>query len=53
MSNFEKTLQQQRHIQQQQDQKDQQTTQSEPVTHSPSNPGSDYPAPPLPPKHQS
>ncbi|GGE73121.1 NAD(P)-dependent dehydrogenase (short-subunit alcohol dehydrogenase family) [Paenalcaligenes hominis] len=53
MSNFEKTLQQQRHIQQQQDQKDQQTTQSEPVTHSPSNPGSDYPTPPLPPQHQS
>lgn len=52
MSTPEKTVQKQRHIQEQQDQKDQQNPQPEPVTHSPSRPGADYPTPPLPPQHQ-
>lgn len=46
------TRQTQQHIQEQQDQKDKQSVVNEPVTHHPSQPGADYPTPPLPAQHQ-
>lgn len=52
MTQTRKTVEQQRHIQEQQDQKDKHGSGSdEPVTHGSSHPGSDYPTPPLPQQH--
>ncbi len=52
MTQTRQTVEQQRHIQEQQDQKDKHGSgQTEPVTHDSSQPGSDYPTPPLPQQH--
>lgn len=53
MSDTRDTLNQQRHIQEQQNKKDQQgLDQTEPVTHAATRPGSHYPTPPLPAQQQ-